>query len=352
MKVVIPVGSLETGGGCKVLVDIANALHDKGHDTEIVIRDRAPIVYDIKCKVTRVPELKKENIPYGDIVLPNFYTTFLPAFEAWPEQCVRLCQGFEPYWVPNPDFAIWTYNQNVPIISVSHWLDDQIFNHVGKRGRVVNLGIEPDIFNLGTSKEPKRERRKIILYIARDPKKGYALKGYNDFYRAMKLINGKYRGKFVVYMMCPETIMSLPGIANRSFVPKNPQEVARLYRLADVFVSSSWFEGFGLPPLEAMACGTPVVTTNSGGILDFCEHGRNAFITPPKNPRSLATGIVKVLKNRSLSNDLINQGLETAKQMNSDLFKQKIVKALENINLGKKRAAIKRKIKIKINNKG
>jgi glycosyltransferase involved in cell wall biosynthesis len=332
MKVVIPVGALHVGGGCKVLVETANALAEKGHDTEIVIPENAEVAYNVHCKLTRVPTLSKEYIPYGDIVLPNFYTTFLPAYEAWPKQCVRFSLGFEPYWVPDKENALWTYTQDVPVISISHWLNKQIYQHTGKNGRVVNLGVDPDIF-YPPVKKPRvyKDGRKVIMYIARNPNSAYKLKGYDDFVQSLNLVKRYYSGKAIVHMVCTEVDLKIPGIPQRNFRPTTSQQMAQLYRSADLFVSTSWFEGFSIPPLEAMACGTPVVTTNSGGILDFCEHLRSAFITKPKDPKSIGKGILTALTHQKLSQRLSREGLKSARQLTKKHFEQNIVQALEEI---------------------
>jgi len=330
VKFVIPVGSLHVGGGCRVLADVANMLSKAGHDVTVVIPEEMPIDYHLHCRVKRVPYLGKEHIPYGDIVLPNFYTTFQPAYEAWPKQCVRLSLGFEPYWVPDVENALWTYAQGVPIISISHWLDDQIYQHVGQRSQVVNLGINRSIFH--AKRRPKKRSRKVILYLARDPEAGYELKGYQDFVNAMHILKRIYHRKFTVYMICPERILPLPGIAHRTFQPKNDHEIAHLYRIADVFVSSSWFEGFALPPLEAMSCGTPVVTTDSGGVMDFCAHLVNCYITTPKDPEGLAIGVKRILNSRSLKIKMMRRGRVTAAHHTKHHFEADIVHALERIH--------------------
>lgn len=329
MKVVIPVGALHIGGGCRVLAEVANALASAGHDTEVVIPEGMPIEYALHCKITKVPSLAKEYIPFGDIVLPNFYTTFQGPFAAWPKQCVRLSLGFEPLWVPDAEYAIWTYQQGVPTISISHWLDDQIFMHSHQRGSVVNLGIDRAVFH---PKGQKMQRsRKIILYLARDPQAGYELKGYDDFVQAMKILKRHYSKKFAVYMICPERDLPLSGIPHRIFHPKTDRDIAKLYRTADVFVSTSWFEGFALPPLEAMACGTPVVTTDSGGIRDFCFHRQNAYIVQPKDARKIAHGIQKVLTNEKFAKTLGSTGVKSSKQFTSGRFARRMVTTLETI---------------------
>jgi glycosyltransferase involved in cell wall biosynthesis len=84
-------------------------------------------------------------------------------------------------------------------------------------------------------------------------------------------------------------------------------------------------------PLEAMACGTPVVTADSGEVLDFCQHLHNAYITPPKNPIAIVQGIIRVLSNPSLSDQFIQNGLHQASQMTKRRFEKDIVEALEQI---------------------
>jgi len=330
MKVVIPVADLHTGGGCKVLADVSNALVRKGHKVEMVIPVSGRIEYELHCKVKRVPVLKRRNIPYGDIVLPNFYTTFRPAFDAWPQKCVRFSLGYEPYWVPQKEEAIWSYSQGVPIITISNWLDEQIYQEVGQRSTVINLGVNPHVF---FSNEPKTKNNpKIIMYIARNPNSGYKLKGFTDFVEAMKIVEEKCKENIIVHLICPEGELSLPDVPYKVFKPKTEQEMASLYRGADLFVSTSWIEGFSLPPLEAMACGTPVVTTNSGGVLDFCQHEQSAIITTPKDPHSIADGILQVLSNPSLAERLRKGGLEQAKRLTKDQFENKFVQTLENLH--------------------
>ena len=59
-------------------------------------------------------------------------------------------------------------------------------------------------------------------------------------------------------------------------------ELAELYSSADIFAFPSHIEGFGLPPLEAMACNTPVVTTDCLGVRDYVDNGKNAIMVPPE----------------------------------------------------------------------
>jgi len=90
------------------------------------------------------------------------------------------------------------------------------------------------------------------------------------------------------------------------FVPE--QTLAALYRLASVFAFPSLYEGFGLPPLEAMACGTPVVTSNMSSIPEVV--GDAAVLVDPYDVSAIADGLGRVLGDAALRDSLIARGHE------------------------------------------
>lgn len=89
-------------------------------------------------------------------------------------------------------------------------------------------------------------------------------------------------------------------------------ELARLYATADIFVSASWGEGLGYPPLEAMSCGTPVVLTDSGGTRDYARDKENCLVVEPKDVDAIAAAIDCLLFDDELAECLSRAGLETA----------------------------------------
>jgi glycosyltransferase involved in cell wall biosynthesis len=90
-----------------------------------------------------------------------------------------------------------------------------------------------------------------------------------------------------------------------------PFETLRcFYESAAAFVFPSRYEGFGLPPLEAMACGTPVVTSNVSSLPEVV--GDAAILVKPENVFDIARGIREVLTDEALRADLIRRGYEQA----------------------------------------
>jgi glycosyltransferase involved in cell wall biosynthesis len=91
--------------------------------------------------------------------------------------------------------------------------------------------------------------------------------------------------------------------------------LAAFYNDLSVFVLPSHSEGLGLPALEAMACGTAVVTTDNGGSAQFARHATNALVVPPADPPRLAVAIEQLLDDETLRRELGRHGRATAEAM-------------------------------------
>jgi glycosyltransferase involved in cell wall biosynthesis len=90
------------------------------------------------------------------------------------------------------------------------------------------------------------------------------------------------------------------------------QALAALYRLAAAFVFPSLYEGFGLPPLEAMASGTPVITSNVSSLPEVV--GDAALMIDPYEPEAIADAMHRVLEDEALRADLSRRGLARARE--------------------------------------
>jgi len=99
------------------------------------------------------------------------------------------------------------------------------------------------------------------------------------------------------------------GIERTGYVSR--ERLRELYRRALLFVYPSHHEGFGLPPLEAMACGVPVIATRTGAIPDYAEGA--ALLVAPANRDALRDAIARVVRDRSLRAELRARGPERAR---------------------------------------
>jgi glycosyltransferase involved in cell wall biosynthesis len=113
-----------------------------------------------------------------------------------------------------------------------------------------------------------------------------------------------------------------------------PQEkLPFLYYLSTIWVAPSLVEGFGLCPLEAMACGTPTVIKPSFGLDEYLVHKHNCMLTNVESERSnMALLIENLLNNKELQTKLIRNGIELAKQFTWNNFIDSFLKVFEEVN--------------------
>jgi glycosyltransferase involved in cell wall biosynthesis len=93
-------------------------------------------------------------------------------------------------------------------------------------------------------------------------------------------------------------------------------ELITLYSMADVFAFPSFFEGFGIPPLEAMACGAPVITSNTSSLPEVA--GGAALLVDPTDTTALAQAIQTLLENEELRSQLVQKGYLQAQKYTWD----------------------------------
>ena len=154
---------------------------------------------------------------------------------------------------------------------------------------------------------------KIILQLGRMVPR----KGVDNVIRALKFLQpAKQNIRLLIVggeteipdpVNCPE-IGRLTSIAREEGVSSSVTFVGRrdrrllkyYYSAADIFVTTPWYEPFGITPLEAMACGIPVIGADVGGIKYSVKNGETGYLVPPKDPRALANKIDRLLSNPSV----------------------------------------------------
>ena len=111
------------------------------------------------------------------------------------------------------------------------------------------------------------------------------------------------------------------------FVPED--DLVALYNLCELFVFPSWHEGFGLPALEAMCCGAPVIAANTSSLPEVI--GRDDALFDPFSDDAIAAKICEVLTKDSFRKELIRHGMERAKKFSWDKSARRAIAAIEQL---------------------
>jgi glycosyltransferase involved in cell wall biosynthesis len=109
--------------------------------------------------------------------------------------------------------------------------------------------------------------------------------------------------------------------------PIHDEHLPMIYSGAELFVLPSLEEGFGLPALEAMACGTAVVASNRASLPEVV--GTAAVLCDPTDTESLTAALTQVLESRSLRDHLGQRGLERARRFTPDYTAGQVLQVIE-----------------------
>jgi glycosyltransferase involved in cell wall biosynthesis len=103
-------------------------------------------------------------------------------------------------------------------------------------------------------------------------------------------------------------------------------DLVKLYNLSALYVFPSWHEGFGLPALEAMSCGTPVIGANTSSLPEVI--GNKEALFDPYSVKNISNKIAEVLSDDVLQKDLVTKGLEQSKLYSWDITAQRAIESL------------------------
>lgn len=123
-----------------------------------------------------------------------------------------------------------------------------------------------------------------------------------------------------------EAVAAELGVRDRvRFAARPRSELAEVYAAADVVLFPPvWEEPFGLVPLEAMACATPVIATGTGGSAEFLVDGVNCQLIPPGDPDALAAAVRRLAGDPGLRARLVAGGLATAREHDVDRYAEQL----------------------------
>lgn len=341
MKIVYCVAQCNAiSGGLRVIFEHVNRLSLRGHTVEIWTLDpylgNAP--FPIGVPIKHIPNdydfsrQKLHKLHFGAIkgVEPDIFVAgSYPAIFGYTS-----ISNAKPFWYLQHDEAIAVATEILPtyfealklpvsFLCNSLWTKETLAAKYKVEAEIIKYGIDTALFY------PEKDQRLISsslsLVFVYD---GQDWKGVDDMFLAIKEVKKKIpKLNLLVISKFQSFGHDFSGLSAQVFIKPIQNELRRVYSSATIFVSSSWHEGFGLPGLEAMACGVPVVTTDSGGVREYAIPEETAVVVPPQNPQALADAIVRVLDDESLRKKLIKNGLEKVKEFDWN----KSIDKLENI---------------------
>jgi D-inositol-3-phosphate glycosyltransferase len=334
-------GGADAGGQNAHVAELSAALAAHGHQVRVYTRrddPGPPVVVAVDgYEVVHVPAGPAEPVA-KDALLP-----YMGDFAAW------MAEDWQSGWMPDVAHAhFWMSGLaavtagracEVPVVQTFHALGSVKRRHQGaadtspahrigyerQLGRVVDRvivqcqdeigelvtlgvprtsmtlvpsGVNTERFRPDGPVEP-RSRRPRVLSVGRLVER----KGFEDLIRAMAMVPGAEcvivggRRDDEPYARRLRQLAHRLKVADRVRLvgAVSPADMPRWYRSADVLATAPWYEPFGLTPLEAMACGVPVVASAVGGLTDTVVDCVTGDLVPPRDPRALGVTLRRLL---------------------------------------------------------
>lgn len=355
-------------GGSRVVNEYASHLHQRGHNVTIVspvvpphprrllrelgivsVAKKALQTTDvqwnteatIKTVPTLSPVLLNQVLSDGDVVVASSWRSVDPVFhldkrigekvhllqhyEAWElwndETCWQRAEKLanrrgEPIYlsmadIETNDLALKTdkslvdgaLEKSVETVAVSGWLARLVSEKFDKQpAGIIHNAVNQETFS--PVKENQNDQP-VVLAPYREP----VWKGAADAIEAFRTIRQemdevKFKMFGPIKPDIPDWIEYYEAVTDSA--------LRHLYATADLFVFPSWVEGFGLPPMEAMACGTATVSTDVGAVAEYADPGQTIETVPSRDPDALAEAVMMLIEDDQKRSELATAACQQA----------------------------------------
>ncbi len=315
-------------GGNKAILEYARGLKRSGQTAEIYIwhADKNLDWFDHELTVVQAPDI--ETAVSGNYAVVFFAKAFLiplafsslnsakPVFICHDFESAYAATSFDSISLECPPFDD-VLRLPIDIITTSRPVQQIISERHQKHAYYVPLAIDKELFSKQSGPAKERARKRILMV-------GDHLlptKGIRDGLRALKLLNDELPVELVLITRehRGQQIFENLGYPCEIHIRPDAEEFPHIYASCDAYCCTSWYEGFGLPALEAFRMGIPVVSTRNSGVTNYGIDEENLLLCNPNDPTDLCQKLRRVLKEEKLRNKLIEQGEMTEDKFNWEL---------------------------------
>jgi glycosyltransferase involved in cell wall biosynthesis len=340
-------------GLAKYIYMLAKEYRKLGHEVELVIRRERGVGEEWISQVYSpalgrgtwkvypffaVPKLLKEE---ADVFHSNYVNTGVPLIISGKKPSIVSIHDVNPLVFPewNHPLSVAYYKfcfkfaeRADALVVVSNYSKKEVLEYTEipeEKIHVVYNGVDHEIFY----PQEKREKPKFVFSclsgLGRWKNVGTLIKAFHELHRDHDDVELRIGGTGVMEGELKRLVQQLgvKDVIFEGFVPE--EKINEFYNRSDCFVFPSLYEGFGLPILEAMACGVPVISSKAASLPEV--GGGAAVYFDPNNVEELAGMMESLLADEGLRMDLANKGIDRSRQFSWGKTAEKTLEIYEQV---------------------
>ncbi|MDX2129544.1 MAG: glycosyltransferase family 4 protein [Chloroherpetonaceae bacterium] len=337
--------SLHPVGGVKIMLEFANRLAEKGHEINILCatvghpyHKNTSLKYQLKRKgiyllyqwgwkggplirwfklhpsirYSYVPDFRSKYLPDADFIISSSWeeSLYLHRLSKSKGIGMQIMHEYERFMLSSPEIKeIMTLNYQSEIRFVSTSLvNDELLKSCGAKAvTYIPNAIDDQVFNI---KEPIDSPLRCAIGF---PYRFQPYKGYQDMLATLDILHKQIPNGLQFWCFGSHKPSRLPEYLS-FYESISDTELCSLMNQTSIFINPSHFEGFGLPSIEAMACGCALITADNGGCRSFAMHEQTALIVEPSQPKMLAQSILRLIHDERLRITLAEKAQPVVKE--------------------------------------
>jgi glycosyltransferase involved in cell wall biosynthesis len=319
MKIAFVEPHLGVYGGIRRIVEFANRFVDRGEDVTIFHPSGTPCTW-MECRARVLPSTQLFGSQFDAVVFndPPDYRLVRRAnarlkvfyiLELY-DKARLLTWNPKILWPRKGRMLALKRALQMPFLMVANatWIQRWLAEHMRIESELVLGGVNRDLFHPVPGARDASGR--FLVLCSGDPR--------------------AHKGTATITDATARVQRDHPSVVLETYhgqgIPQS--QMAACYARAHLFVDAQWHAGWNNPVVEAMACGTPVVCTDIGGVADFAFHERTALLVPPRDASALADAMGRMVASPELRDRLAQKALREVERFDWDAAVERFLSLL------------------------